>query len=87
MKLGQMISLSDRLPERGGPPGFLSAQRSLSEAVIVPQDVAFRQSVIARYEIWSSRNSQLDQKCLNEFCNLKRLIEIRDQIVTIFDPD
>ena len=47
VKLGQLISLSDRLPERGGPPGFLSAQRSLSEAGIVPQDVAFRQSVIA----------------------------------------
>ena len=51
VKLGQLISLSDRLPERGGPPGFLSAQRSLSEAGIVPQDVAFRQSVIAQYEI------------------------------------
>ena len=51
VKLCQLISLSDRLPERGGPPGFLSVQRSLSEAGIVPQDVAFRQSVIAQYEI------------------------------------
>lgn len=25
VKLDQLISLSDRLPERGGPPGFLSA--------------------------------------------------------------
>ena len=51
VKLGQLISLSDRLPERGGPPGFLSAQRSLSEAGIVPQEVEFRQSVIDQYEI------------------------------------
>ena len=51
VKLGQLISLSDRLPERGGPPGFLSAQRSLSEAGIVSQYVAFRQSVVAQCEI------------------------------------
>ena len=51
MKLGQLISMTDRVAERSGPPEFLSAQRSLSEAGIVPQDVAFRQSVIAQYEI------------------------------------
>ncbi len=51
VKLGQLISLTDRVAERSGPPGFLSAQRGLSEAGIVPKDVAFRQSVIAQYEI------------------------------------
>ena len=51
VKLGQLISLTDRVAERSGPPGFLSAQRGLSEAEIVPKDVAFRQSVIAQYEI------------------------------------
>ena len=51
VKLGQLISMTDRVAERSGSPEFLSAQRSLSEAGIVPQDVAFRQSVIAQYEI------------------------------------
>ena len=51
VKLGQLISMTDRVAERSGPPEFLSAQRSLSEAGIVPKDVAFRQSVIAQYEI------------------------------------
>ena len=51
VKLGQLISLTDRVAERSGPPGFLRAQRGLSEAGIVPKDVAFRQSVIAQYEI------------------------------------
>ena len=51
VKLGQLISLTDRVAERSDHPGFLSAQRGLSEAGIVPQDVAFRQSVIAQYEI------------------------------------
>ena len=51
VKLGQLISLTDRIAERSGSPGFLSAQRGLSEAGIVPKDVAFRQSVIAQYEI------------------------------------
>jgi len=51
VKLGKLISLTDRVAERSGPPGFLSAQRGLSEAGIVPKDVAFRQSVIAQYEI------------------------------------
>ena len=42
----------DRMCRRAQwPPGFLSAQRGLSEAGIVPKDVAFRQSVIAQYEI------------------------------------
>ena len=51
VKLVQLISLTDRIAERSGSPGFLSAQRGLSEAGIVPKDVAFRQSVIAQYEI------------------------------------
>jgi uncharacterized protein YggE len=51
VKLGQLISLTDSVAERSGPPGFLSAQRGLSEAGIVPKDVVFRQSVIAQYEI------------------------------------
>ena len=51
VKLGQLISLTDRIAERSGSLGFLSAQRGLSEAGIVPKDVAFRQSVIAQYEI------------------------------------
>ena len=51
VKLGQLISLSDRFPERGGPLDFLSEQRSLSDAGIVPQYASFRQTMIAQYEI------------------------------------